>query len=116
MKSTPPTAYDILGVNSEAEQRAIHAALRSLALEHHPDRVPLHRRADATLRFQAIVDAYEKLRTPAARADYDRLLVAQGRIRRKRIAASNDNVGLGFRIRRLAKALQTVFWPFRGQL
>jgi len=110
------TAYEILGVSPDADQKLIHAALRQLALKHHPDRVPFYRRADATLRFQAIVDAYEKVRTPAARAAYDQLLRETGRqAGRKVIRPSNDNGGASFgqKAQRFFRALQTVFWPFR---
>lgn len=108
------TAYDILGIPYDADQRDVHAALRKLALDWHPDRVPAFRRGEATLRFQAVMDAYAKIRTPELRQSYDLSLKKIGnRAVRKKLAGSNDNISLGLRARAWLKALETVFWPVR---
>ncbi|NBX66594.1 MAG: J domain-containing protein [Proteobacteria bacterium] len=112
---TTVTAYDVLGVPYDANQKDIHAALRRLALAWHPDRVPNWRRGEATLRFQAVMDAYAKIRTPEMRASYNETLKAVGNrtVKRKIAAAGNDNISLGFKARAWFKALETVFWPVR---
>jgi len=114
---TTVSAYDILGLPRDAAQKDVHAALRRLALAWHPDRVPHWRRGEATLRFQSIMDAYNKLRTPDARKAYDDVLRS---VRRPRVftrvaanANNNDNVALATRARAWLKALETVFWPIR---
>lgn len=114
-KPTIVTAYDILGVSYNADQKEIHASLRRLALAWHPDRVPNWRRGEATLRFQAIMDAYAKIRTPEMRASYNETLKAVGNraVRRKIAAAGNDNISLALRARAWFRALETVFWPVR---
>ncbi|MBU6234848.1 MAG: J domain-containing protein [Alphaproteobacteria bacterium] len=114
---TAVTAYDVLGVPYDADQKDIHAALRKLALAWHPDRVPGWRRGEATLRFQAVMDAYAKVRTPELRASYNETLKTIGtRTVRKRIATgSNDNMSLGIKARAWLKALETVFWPVRKE-
>lgn len=107
--TTTVSAYDILGIDPNAPQKDVHAALRHLALAWHPDRVPAYRRADATLRFQAIMDAYNKIRTPAGRRAYDTMLSAQPR--RRASVVTNDNLPLATRARAWLKAIETVFWP-----
>jgi DnaJ-class molecular chaperone len=114
---TTVSAYDILGIDRNAPQKDIHAALRRLALAWHPDRVPTWRRGEATLRFQAIMDAYNKIRTPEGRKMYDSALASTGRRKRvfamASVANSNDNVPLATRARAWLKAIETVFWPIR---
>lgn len=111
---TTVSAYDVLGLPPGAPQKDIHAALRRLALAWHPDRVPAYRRGEATLRFQAIMDAYNKLRTPDSRKAYDQALAGTRKMRLfVRQPANNDNVPLATRARAWLKALETVFWPIR---
>lgn len=114
MQNNNVTAYDVLGIDRNAEQKDIHAALRRLALAWHPDRVPNWRRGEATLRFQAIMDAYSKIRTPDARSSYDASLGLAARPRRT-VAGSNDNLPLRTRALAWLRALETVFWPVRKQ-
>lgn len=66
-------AYAVLGVPEDANQAMIKQAHRRLAWRHHPDRAPAEQRAEATRRIQDINLAYELVRTPTARARYDRL-------------------------------------------
>lgn len=62
--------YAVLGVPRHASQEAIKKAFRRLAAEHHPDVSPDPAAAE---RFREIVEAYEVLSRPEARARYDRL-------------------------------------------
>jgi curved DNA-binding protein CbpA len=109
------SAYDILGISPDAPQKDVHTALRRLALAWHPDRVPSWRRGEATLRFQSIMDAYNKVRTPDTRKAYDQAFFAGNRAARPKLVLSNDNVPLATRARAWLKALETVFWPVRRQ-
>ena len=62
--------YELLNVPRDADDRAIKAAYRKLALECHPDRNGGC--ADAAERFKAISQAYDCLKDPQKRAAYDR--------------------------------------------
>jgi curved DNA-binding protein CbpA len=64
-RSTPPSLYEIIGVERTATDDAIRAAFRSLARQHHPDVG-----GDAA-RFTEIARAYEVLSDPAKRSAYD---------------------------------------------
>jgi len=112
-KTTTVTAYDVLGIDFNADQKDVHAALRKLALAWHPDRVPNWRRGEATLRFQAIMDAYNNIRTPDARKAYDETIKNMGRGVHKRLVTTNDNLPMGTKARAWLRALETVFWPVR---
>ena len=57
--------YNILGVTPNASDSDIKAAYRKLAMQHHPDRG-----GDST-QFAKINQAYEVLKDPARRAQYD---------------------------------------------
>jgi molecular chaperone DnaJ len=62
--------YELLQVEKTADDRAIKAAYRKLAMECHPDRnggCP-----DSESKFKAISEAYECLKDPQKRAAYDR--------------------------------------------
>jgi len=60
--------YKVLQVDPEADPEVIAAAYRRLSLKYHPDTNPA---ADATRRMQEINEAYDVLKDPAKRADYD---------------------------------------------
>jgi curved DNA-binding protein CbpA len=66
----PGGPYGVLGVSAGASQREITRAYRRAVQRAHPDARPHDRQAAA--RFQALTDAYDLLRDPARRADYDR--------------------------------------------
>jgi curved DNA-binding protein CbpA len=66
----PGDPYRVLGVSAGASQRDIARAYRRAVQRAHPDARPRDRQAAA--RFQALTDAYDLLRDPARRADYDR--------------------------------------------
>jgi len=62
--------YELLGVERTADDRAIKAAYRKLAMQHHPDRNAGCKENEA--QFKAISAAYECLKDPQKRAAYDR--------------------------------------------
>jgi curved DNA-binding protein len=62
--------YDVLGVSRDASADDIRAAYRRLARENHPD---VNKDPGAEDRFKAVSEAYDVLRDPEKRADYDRL-------------------------------------------
>jgi curved DNA-binding protein CbpA len=66
----PADPYQVLGVGTGASQRDIARAYRRAVQHAHPDARPHDRQAAA--RFQALTDAYDLLRNPGRRADYDR--------------------------------------------
>jgi molecular chaperone DnaJ len=62
--------YELLGVERTADDAAIKAAYRKLAMQHHPDRNQGCK--DNEAKFKAISAAYECLKDPQKRAAYDR--------------------------------------------
>jgi hypothetical protein len=64
--------YKILGVNATANIDDIKAAYRKLAMKHHPDRNPKDKHAEE--RFKKINAAYETLKDPQLRAQYNQSL------------------------------------------
>jgi molecular chaperone DnaJ len=62
--------YDVLGVGRDAGEADIKRAYRKLAMEYHPDRNNGEKHAEE--RFKEVTEAYEVLRDPAKRAQYDR--------------------------------------------
>jgi molecular chaperone DnaJ len=62
--------YEILGVGKDADEQALKAAYRKLALKHHPDRNPGD--AEAEERFKEAAEAYGVLSDAQKRAAYDR--------------------------------------------
>ncbi len=62
--------YQILGVSRNASPDEIKRAFRVLARRYHPDR---SKEANAEARFKEIAQAYEVLRDPRTRNDYDRM-------------------------------------------
>lgn len=61
--------YRVIGVGADASQQDIARAYRRAAQRIHPDAQPDDPQAGA--RFQALADAYDLLRDPGRRADYD---------------------------------------------
>lgn len=68
--------YKILGVEPEADATAIKAAYRRLARKYHPD---ISTEKDAEDRFKEMAEAYEVLKDPEKRAEYDELRKYGGR-------------------------------------
>ena len=62
-------AYEVLGVDRGADDRAIKKRFRVLARELHPD---VNAEADAEERFKEAAEAYEVLSDPQRRETYDR--------------------------------------------
>jgi curved DNA-binding protein CbpA len=67
----PGDPYRVLGVDTGASQRDIARAYRRAVQHAHPDTRPGDPAA-AAARFQALTDAYDLLRDPCRRAEYDR--------------------------------------------
>ena len=63
--------YEILGVPKDADQQQIKKAYRSLALQHHPDRVAPEQKKAAEEKFKEISEAYGVLSDPQKRKTYD---------------------------------------------
>jgi curved DNA-binding protein CbpA len=76
MKPERTDLYAILGLTPHATQAQLSRAYRALLRHHHPDtrggqRDPSVESSDAAL--QKVLTAYEVVRDPARRADYDRM-------------------------------------------
>lgn len=70
-RRAPGDPYQVLGVDTGASQQDIRRAYRRAVQHAHPDARP-HDPAAAAARFQALTAAYDLLRDPGRRADYDR--------------------------------------------
>jgi molecular chaperone DnaJ len=62
--------YELLGVSRDADDKAVKAAFRKLAMQFHPDRNPGDHTAE--IKFKEVNAAYECLKDPQKRAAYDR--------------------------------------------
>lgn len=62
--------YAALGVAPDADEKAIKTAYRKLARKYHPD---VSKEADAEAHFKEVSEAYEVLKSPEKRAEYDEL-------------------------------------------
>jgi curved DNA-binding protein CbpA len=79
------TAYDLLGIRSDADAEAVKKAYRAAVKLHHPDCRPGDPDA-SLLRFRQIAAAYAILRDAKRRAAYDRrLALGRQRIRSERV-------------------------------
>src|SRR3954470_19362692 len=65
----PQDLYDVLGVSRSASADEITKAYRKLARQHHPDRNPGDKQAEA--KFKDVSAAYEVLSDKQKRAQYD---------------------------------------------
>ncbi len=62
--------YKTLGLESSADEKAIKTAYRKLARKYHPD---VSKEKDAEDKFKEVAEAYEVLKSPEKRAEYDEL-------------------------------------------
>lgn len=65
--------YKVLGVPENANEKQIHSAYRSLAKKHHPD----INNGNADI-FKNIVEAYDILKDPRKKEEYDNQLAVGG--------------------------------------
>ena len=65
----PTDYYETLGVKRDASLEDIRRAHRSLARQHHPDRNPGDKKAEA--KFKEVQDAYDVLSDKTKREQYD---------------------------------------------
>lgn len=61
--------YKVLGIDKKATAEEIKKAYRKLAMQHHPDRNPGNK--DAEAKFREVTEAYEILSDPQKRAAFD---------------------------------------------
>ncbi|CAN5384143.1 molecular chaperone DnaJ [soil metagenome] len=62
--------YELLGIPRTADEKALKAAFRKLAMQYHPDKNPGDHTAE--IKFKELSAAYECLKDPQKRAAYDR--------------------------------------------
>jgi molecular chaperone DnaJ len=62
--------YDILGVQKNADEKALKSAFRNAAKKYHPDANPGNK--DAEAKFKELNEAYDVLKDPQKKAAYDR--------------------------------------------
>ncbi len=61
--------YEVLGVDRNADEKALKSAYRKLALKYHPDRNPGDKEAEE--KFKEAAEAYDVLSNPEKRQKYD---------------------------------------------
>ncbi|KAJ3047135.1 Diphthamide biosynthesis protein 4 [Rhizophlyctis rosea] len=85
--------YDTLAVSQQSSEEEIRKQYQRLALVYHPDKAgeDAKRQQEASRKFQKIVSAWEVLRDPNSRAEYDEAL----KMRRERaVGPVHDEVDL----------------------
>ncbi len=70
MSKTKKDYYEVLGVSKSADEVAMKAAYRKLAMQYHPDKNPGDKSAED--KFKEAAEAYEILSNPDKKAKYDR--------------------------------------------
>nr|CDS28317.1 DnaJ domain containing protein [Hymenolepis microstoma] len=68
------TCFDVLGVSRDADTLTIQRAYRLLAKKYHPDRHDFENKPQADAKFREIATAYEILRDPEQRQEYEYML------------------------------------------
>ncbi|MDE6117014.1 MAG: DnaJ domain-containing protein, partial [Duncaniella sp.] len=61
--------YEVLGVDRNADEKAIKSAYRKKAIQYHPDKNPGDKEAEE--KFKEAAEAYDVLSNPEKRAKYD---------------------------------------------
>ena len=61
--------YEVLGVNKDASDDEIKKAYKKMAIKYHPDRNPGNKEAED--KFKEAAEAYDVLRDPQKRQQYD---------------------------------------------
>ena len=100
--------YDVLGLGRSASEAELKNAFRTLAKQHHPDRNPGDKSAEA--KFKEINEAYEVLRDPQKKAAYDQFghqAFEQGR-------GGAGGAGAGFDFTSFADVFDDLFGDFMG--
>lgn len=82
--------YATLGVEPDADDKAIKTAYRKLARQYHPDVSSL---AGAEEKFKEVAEAYDVLHSPEKRAEYDELRLA--RQQRQRYSSASQGAPAG---------------------
>src|ERR1700722_1072439 len=72
----PRDPYEVLGVQKNASDADIKKAYRKLARQHHPDRNPGDKKAEA--QFKEVQEAYDVLSDATKKAQYDQFGFAGG--------------------------------------
>ncbi|XXG61120.1 hypothetical protein AAC387_Pa04g2854 [Persea americana] len=92
--ATERDLYEILGVPKDASQDEIKKSFHALAKKYHPD--ANKNNPAAKRKFQEIRDAYETLRDPKTRAQYDAQLKVHVRSAEKGEHVANDSRGFSY--------------------
>ena len=66
-----PNLYTLLGVTKSATAAELRSAFRKQSLKYHPDKYPQSQKAFAEARFIELTNAYDILKNPAKRKQYD---------------------------------------------
>lgn len=105
MRTTNKDYYEILGVSRDASTEEVKKAYRKLALKYHPDRNPDDPEAEE--RFKEVTEAYEVLRDPEKRSQYNRM-------QELGVGAGPGGFGFGFETFDLSDALRAFMRDFGG--
>ncbi|HAP66291.1 MAG TPA: molecular chaperone DnaJ, partial [Nitrospinae bacterium] len=99
--------YDVLGVHRNASDIEIKKAYRKLALQYHPDKNPDGDKRSEE-KFKEATEAYEVLRDPEKRTNYDRFGHAGEKFEGFREA------GFGFETTGFGDVFEDIFSDFFG--
>ena len=100
------TSYDILNIDANASQDDIHMAYRRLAKNWHPDRHNNGNKDRADENFKLLQEAYNNLKNPSMRSDYNRKL---SNLNRRIMADQNKIMNDNSPLSRFFKNLENLF-------
>lgn len=113
-KKTFHSYYELLQVPQNASAEQIHAAYRMMVKKFHPDMHPKNRSV-AEQRLYLINEAYEKLKRPESRRQYDLRLTAKRKVRLAQPENDNNKKVQAFPWTDVAKVgwsnLTEILWP-----